>query len=250
MRFEKILLQAIAASGFLFLASCAKVGPSGANGLTGPAGPAYTNGVIMGHVSFYDQYGDRVLTALNKTQISLNSGPTISPDTTGFFVYTNVSTGNYTLAASDSGYAATALMPFQCVTDTVYKDIRLSAKPDFVPVSMAINKLIAAESISVSFPDDARTRSCILFLNNTAAVNHQPSGYVAAYSNTFAGSAVGFTIPAQDFYNYGFASGDKVYYAAYSYSVRDCSVYEDLISGKNVYNAVSDSALIDSAIVP
>jgi hypothetical protein len=57
------------------------------------------------------------------------------------------------------------------------------------------------------------------------------------------------SIPAGDLNNAGLFYGEQVYYAAYSYVVNDASVYEDMATGKNVYNAVG-SPLVDSALCP
>lgn len=252
MRSLKFFVFACTLIFWLWAASCAKVGPAGANGLTGPTGPAYTNAVIMGHVSLYDQYGVKVLGGLNKVQIYLNYGNPVYPDTTGYYSFTGVATGNYLILAADSAFAVTGLTPFQCVLDTVYKDIRLSAIPTFSPASIAAftGASAVSDSVVITFPSDPRTRACIVFLNNTSAVNNKVSGYVASYTCTFTGTTASFTIPAHDLCDYGFASGSKVYVAAYGYALHDYSVYEDLATGKNVYNAVSNNALIDSLITP
>jgi hypothetical protein len=230
--------------------SCAKVGPSGANGLTGPAGPSYTNNVILGHVSLYDAYGTSILADRNHVQLSLNNGPANYADTTGLFEYSGLSTGNYQLTASDSGFAATHIGPFQCVLDTVYRDIRMSAIPTFNPISALSTPASGGVAVAVNFTSDTRVRSCILFLFNDTTVSNDVGHFVAAYTVSFGGGTASLVIPAQDLYNYGFVSGSKVYLAAYGYAVNDQSAYEDMTTGKTVYLAVSPAHVLDSLVTP
>ena len=79
-----------------------------------------------------------------------------------------------------------------------------------------------------------------------------PAGYLLAYVRTIPAYAtnIGMVINKQELYNTGLlASGSTVYLGVYSYVISDHSIYEDLSTGKNVYNAVSNLQ-IDSAIVP
>ena len=250
MRLLKRLPEAVAAVTVLGFASCAKVGPSGANGLTGPAGPSYSNVVVMGHVSLYDVYGAPATIGLSTVQISLNSGTSIYPDSSGFFEYQNLTTGNYQLAATDSGYAANRVGPFQAVLDTVYRNITLSAIPTFNPVAIGVASESEGFSVTVTYPNDARARAGILFVYSDSTVSNLISGYKVAYTTTFAGNTATFTIFNQDLYDIGFVSGSKVYVAGYSYAVGDHSVYVDQTSGKTVYNAVGATRVLDSLITP
>ena len=207
MRFNKIFFPAVILCSYLFATSCAKVGPAGANGLTGPTGPAYTNAVIMGHVYLYDQYGSKIAAGLNKVQLYLNNGNPFYPDTTGYYAFTAVPTGNYQILGADSAFGVTGTLPFQCILDTVYKDIRLSAIPTFSPAAISVFSSVGGDSIIISFANYTRTRSCILFMNNVYPASNQVTGYVAAYTKNFTGTTAIITIPAQDLTNLGFASG-------------------------------------------
>lgn len=231
----------------IFLASCSKEGP---NGATGPAGPAYT-GTISGHVSLFDKYDSKILSGYKSVKIVLN-GATVNPDSTGYYSYINIATGNYSIAASDSAYAATTLNNVQFITGTLNRDIKLSIIPDsFLNsfTSMPASS-IAADSLTINVDADSRARNCIVFLSNNSSVSN--GSYLLSYVKSIPANAtkVIAVIPAQDLYNAGFTSGAKVYYAAYSYVINDVSVYEDLSTGKNVYNAVNHIPLIDSSIVP
>lgn len=242
------------------LASCTKKGDTGATGPTGPAGPtgptgpAYT-GAISGHVSLYDQYGTKVLVGVNSVSLSLNGAAAINPDTSGYYIYDSLKTGVYNIVASASGYAATKANDFQFLSDTLNKDIKLSVIPAFSPTAFTTYPTagpLVGDSLVVNFTPDTRARNYIIFLNNTATVNGQPANYLLAYSRGINANALrsSFVVPAQDLYDAGFTTGQTVYYAVYGYVVGDVSAYEDLATGKTVFNAISSSSLSATAIVP
>jgi hypothetical protein len=241
----------------LLLTSCSKEGPRGPTGPTGPS----LGGSISGHVKLFDKYGSQVLTGLANVNLFLNGSATPQkPDaTTGYYLFNTVSgvpmtTGIYSISASDSSYATTQKNNIQLVTGALNVDIRLSATPDsFVNNFHAYyNAGSANDSLVLTLSADSRTRYCIVFANNTAAVGHLPATYKWSKVISAAGGApvIAFTVPGQDLINAGMTSGAKVYYAAYSYVVNDASVYEDLGTGQNVYNAVSTNAVADSTLVP
>ena len=233
-------------------------GPTGATGATGPTHPADT-GIIFGHAGFIDQYGSKILTGLNSMSLSLSGAAAVNPDTTGYFIFAPVATGSYYINASAPGYASTHVNNFQYILDTVSRDVKLSIIPSFSPltfVGYATAGPVTGDSLIVTFNPDTRARNCIIFLNNNATVNGQPANYLLSYvrginaSNSVNPTRVQFTVPAQDLYDAGFASGSTVYYAVYGYVVSDASVYEDLTTGKNVYNAISASSLTATGITP
>lgn len=235
----------------LFLASCAKEGPTGP---TGNAGPSLT-GSISGHIKLFDKYGSPVLTKLNTTKIYFNGSVNyINPDTNGYFLFSSLVTGNYSIVATDSAFAGTARNNIQLVTGALNQDIRLSAIPDSFVASFHAYHIAgsAYDSLVITLSPDSRNRNCILFANNSLAIGSTPGRYLWVQAVAVAPnvSTIIQLVPAQDLYDAGLTSGATVYFAAYSYVVGDASVYEDLGTGKNVYNAVNTNALIDSAYVP
>jgi hypothetical protein len=247
------------ALGFVLLAaSCAKEGPNGAKGPVGPAGPTGANGpsftgAISGHVKLYDQYGSAVLTGLNKVQVTLKGRSALAPDASGYYFFDTTKTGAFFLTATDSGFADTRLNNFQFVSDTLNKDIGLSAIPGFLLTSLSASRSLASasDSLSIKVIPDIRARRCIVFVNNAPNVGNAPANYLLAYIKAIPANdtVVTLLIPAQDLADAGLATNNKVYFAAYSYVVNDASVYEDLATGKSVYNAVNNP-LIDSALAP
>jgi hypothetical protein len=244
--------------GIIILASaCTKkgdTGATGATGATGPAGPSYT-GVINGHVDLVDQYGGKVLVGLNNAQISLNGGAAINPDATGFYQFAGISTGDYTISASASGYAPTVLNKFQFLADTLNKDIKMAAIPNFAfttfttysnPTSPAPN-----DSLEITFNADTRGREFIIFVNSSASVSNAVSNYLLVYAKAIPANATkaNFVVNKQDLLDAGFSSGQMAYYAVYAYVTNDVSLYEDFATGKGVYNAVNNQ-MVDSTLVP
>ena len=243
-------LSVICSLGILtLLGSCAKEGP---NGPTGPAGPSFT-GSISGHVKLYDKYGSEVTTGLSSVKLSLNGAAAINPNSTGAYTYGSITTGMYTITASDSAYAST-LSYLNFVSGALNKDVKLSALPDSFVYSLKAyhNTGSANDSLVLTFKTDTRVRYCIVFANNTAAIGNLPGYYLwnRVLSISPTAPSVTIVVPGQDLTDVGMVSGARVYYATYSYVVNDASVYEDVTTGKNVYNAVNSLPVIDSAIVP
>jgi hypothetical protein len=245
MRNNKLAIVGL--SVILFAASCAKEGPAGP---TGPAGPSYV-GNINGHVSLYDQYGSKVLIGLDSVRLAI-TGATIyvHPDSTGYYNYTYVATGEYYITASDSGYGATNTNNFQFLSGTFNKDIGLSAIPTF-SLSVTTSAGGGYDTVNVNCAADPNIRSVIVFVGSTPLVNNAPASFLLDYVKNIPANAtkVPFYISAQQLYDAGFVSGKPVYFAVYSHSMNDQSAYEDQTTGKTIYNAVNYPQ-IDSAIVP
>jgi len=237
-------------------ASCAKEGPNGAQGIPGP----YFTGAIGGHVSLYDQYGSQVLGGLKSVNLVLEGSSTanpsnIYPDTNGLYSFSPVTTGNYSITANDPGYAYTVLNGIQFVSGMINVDIKLSQIPVFSATAFTAAKATASlnDSLVISFAPDTRARNCIIFVNSVATGTDtaSPPGYLLAYKKAIAAndSSETLLVPAQDLYNLGFISGSMVYYSEFSYVINDRSVYEDTVTGQQVYYAVSHPKL-DSAQAP
>jgi hypothetical protein len=254
---NRILL--IAALAFITLfSSCAKEGPTGPQGI---AGPAYT-GSISGHVSLYDQYGNRVLSGLDSSTVNLTGVTTpttaaTAADVNGLYLFSNdVYTGSYNLNVSHPDYAATQLSNFTFLLGTLIKDVKLSAIPDSFLTSFTAyhNTGSAYDSLVVTVIPNPLPRSCIIFINsNTNVTNNEYTGYLLSIVKAIPANAgtVTILVTGDELTSAGFVSGSStVYYAAYSYVVNDYSLYEDQATGKNVYNAVNTTPLVSSAITP
>lgn len=239
---------------FIALASCAKKGPPGADGYAGPA----DSGSIAGHVKLYDMYGSEVLNDLYRPALTLSTPlngalATLKPDSSGAFLFSPLAAGKYSITASDSAYASTTRSGIQLVMGALYADVNLSAIPDsFVSTFTAYhNSGSVNDSLVFTFLPDTRLRYCIVFANNIPTVSNATAYYKWSQVLSISPTAplVTYTVPAADLVNSGIASGVPVYYVAYSYVVGDASVYEDLASGKKVYNAVS-GPVFDSTLAP
>jgi len=248
--FKKNFTVSLILGALSLSSSCTKKGDTGA---TGPAGPSYT-GAISGHVSLYDQYGTKVITNYGGVALTLDGGAAIYTDNTGYYIFGQLNTGDYNIAATGNGYASTKANSFQFLSDTLNKDIKLSVIPDFSPVSVNSYSSVATpgDSLVINFTADARARNCIVFVNKNSAVSGIPANYVLVYVKAIAANQTKavVVIPAGDLYDEGITSGSTFYCASYGYVVGDVSVYEDLATGKNVYNAISASPVTTTAIAP
>ena len=230
--------------------SCTKKGDTGA---TGPAGPSFT-GAISGHISLYDEYGTKVITNYSDVALTLDGGTPIYPDNTGYYIFGKLNTGDYNIVATGNGYAATKANSFQFLADTLNKDIKLSAIPGFSPLSVNSYSSLSTpgDSLVINFAADTRARNCIVFINKNSAVSGIPANYLLVYVKAIGANQTKaiIVIPSGDLYGEGIASGSTFYCASYGYVVGDVSVYEDLATGKNVYNAISASPVTTTAVAP
>jgi hypothetical protein len=255
-RFISILL-AIAILGI----SCIK-GPTGATGNTGntgpqgPQGPSYT-GVISGHVTLYDQYGSKIESGYGTATLSLNGGLTTVPDGSGYYIFPNDTSGKYDITATNPGFGTTKVQNMFLLKDTLTRDIKMAAIPNFAPISVthATSVFPAGDSLVMTFNYDMRVRSLLVLVNSNRNIDGMPANYNLAYTKTVTTHpgttpVIPLLIPFADLYNAGFLSGTTIYFKVYGYVVNDYSLYEDFSTGKNVYTAISATAVIDSAVLP
>jgi len=256
-------LFVVAALGALTMMGACKKGDQGSTGPTGPAGPAYT-GAISGHVMLYDQYGTKLTEDLSGVKVTLTSDSgtttsTVTTDGNGYYIFPGVRTGAYSMMVTDPNtspytFGANVATSFQFLEDTLNKDIKLSAIPTFSPATMSayMTSYTQNDSLVFTIAPDTRARDIIVFVNSNSTVNNVPGNYLLAYVKGVNANATTFSllVPANDLMDQGISAGSTVYFAAYGYPVSDYSVYEDLATGTNVYNALSTSYLAANAIAP
>ncbi len=250
---NKKQLIGVAALGVVSVfASCSK-------GKQGNPGPSFT-GAISGHVMLYDQYGTKVNTGLSGIQVTLsNPTTTVTTDANGYYLFTGVTTRDYTILVHDPNttpytYGDNEAVNFQYLADTLIKDIKLSAIPSFSPATMTavMSATTPNDSLVFTIAPDTRARDIIVFVNNNSTVNNQPANYLLAYVKAVPANAttVSLLVPANDLHDQGINSGNTAYYAAYGYPTSNSSIYEDIATGKSIYNALSTASVSASAIAP
>jgi hypothetical protein len=240
------------------ITSCIKTGPIGLTGPQGAAGLAYI-GAIAGYVSLFDQYGNPTDVGLNGINISLDSlnNPISGAGTAanGYYILPNVYTGSYLISAQSSsttpayGYNQVSL---QYLSDTLIKNISMSAQADFAPTALAVatSTTLGVDSLYITIAPDTQVRNVIVFAGSSSTVSS--TNYVYAFpvninANTTAATAV---VPAVTLYNLGLASGSTVYFAVYGEPVEDKSIYFNQYTGQNVYTALSAASVSGSGLVP
>ena len=228
-------------------------------GKQGNPGPSYT-GAITGHVMLYDQYGIKVNTDLSGIVVTCFSpSKTTTTDSNGYYMFTGVMTGDYTITVHDPNttpytYGDNESINFQYLADTLIKDVKLSAIPAYAPTVMTayLSTATGNDSLVFTIIPDTRARDIIVFVNNNSTVNNLPANYLISYVKAVPANAstVTLLIPANDLHDQGINSGSTAYYTAYGYPVSDASIYEDIATGKSVYNALSTASVSASAIAP
>lgn len=208
----------------------------------------------------FDQYGTKVNDGLSGIQVTLSKpATTVTTDANGYYLFTGVSTQDYTIMVHDPNttpytYGDNEAIKFQYLADTLTRDIRLSAIASFSPATFTalLSAITGNDSLVITVAPDARVRDIIVFVNNTATVNNQPDNYLLSYVKAIPANTTTVTllVPANDLHDQGINAGSTAYYAAYGSPVANASVYEDIPTGKSVYNALSAGSVTASAIAP
>jgi hypothetical protein len=240
------------------VASCVKTGPEGATGPQGPTGLSY-KGTIAGYVSLYDQYGNPDTAGQTGITITLDSlgSPiaTAATNSAGYYTLLNRFTGGYVISAQSAsaspvyGYVQSEA---QFVSDTLIKNLSMSAQANFAPssVTATTSTTLGVDSVVINIAADPQVRDVIVFAGSSSAVS--AANYVTAFAvkiNANATSAV-TVIPATSLYELGFASGSTAYFAVYGEPVSDKSVYLDDATGQNIYTALSTASATANTLVP
>ena len=235
--------------------ACSKDGAEGPQGAQGPAGPSLT-GNLKGFVQLYDQYGTRVLTDQDSVVVSTMSPPNQSyTDSLGRYTISSLQTGVYTVNCVKSGYGDNQLnsLGFTGGGD-IYRDIRLSAIPDFHVDSISVTADTQAATIVGHLAPDTRGRNVIIFIGTTSAASADPATYLTYYIRVVSQNATMFqqVVPLGDLNNVGMTSGSTAYFAAYAIasSLGTSSNYEDLATGRTRFTAISPLAATQNVLIP
>jgi hypothetical protein len=249
-----LLMEAI---GILFFSACKKdvTGPAGPQG---PPGTAYT-GSITGFVSLYDQYGTKQTTNIANINVSIdNTTKTSLTDNSGKYSFSNLSTGSYSLSITDSLYGADKVQNIALLTGQSNHDVKLSAIPTFSLTTVTAIDTIQASvnyvKVRGTIAADTKAREVVVFFGSSSTVSSVPANYVLSYSKAITANSTSFFIlvPVSDLYGAGLTTGSTAYFSVYpaAVSFASTSTYEDLNTGKTVYNAIGTSPLTANAVIP
>jgi hypothetical protein len=255
-------LMAIAIIATLFT-SCAKdgatgpAGNNGANGAVGPTGPTgpIATGNLTGFVKKFDQYGNIYATGLSGVNVSTTGGATLSTttDSTGKYAFSNISTGYYTINVTDTLFGPVQVNNFQFLGGATVErgNTNISAIPNFVVTSLTfvdtvINGTDSAIEINGTLgTTDAYVRSVIIYVGSTISTSSAPANFQTYVNvNSKAGTNTFKTIIALNtLYDLGYIPTQTVYFAAYGIAADlTSSVYQDVVTGRNIFTAISPIA--------
>lgn len=258
--FKRILCLCLLSAIAFGITSCSKDNTT-TPGPQGPAGPSL-KGNLSGHIFCYDQYGVPVLVNFNNIGLtdSLNATNVIHSDSTGAYTFANLTTGNYTFYIHANGYGSTEVENLQFVGGgTTIHDVKISQIPSFNVISVNENDSVLTAGDTIIYikgtvPADVQVRTIVVFVGNTSSVSSVPSTYLDYFSaNTKAtGTTFSIAIPKTTFNNLDIATGSTAYIAAYgaAYNYTASSEYEDLTTGRTVFNAISSTPYNFNFIVP
>ncbi len=232
-----------------YFSSCSKpaAGPAGPQG---PAGPSYT-GTISGHIDLFDQYGSQILNSKASYAILYNSSnaqiDSVGADSAGYYGFSNISTGFYTIAYRAPGYGQQLRQSFQFLGGgTLNEDGKISQIPAFNIASVnadSINHATMNVVMNCSIVSDIKPRTLLIFASNNPATSANPANYLVDASQTVKANAttVVITIPLSNLYNAGMVSGSTVYFAIYGAATNysTASSYEDFNTGRSIITAIT-----------
>ena len=235
------------------ISGCKKevVGPDGAQG---PAGPALT-GTVNGHIYLYDQYGNPILTGLVGIHDSIDGTSNVAhTDSTGMYVFSNLSTGIYNFTVMDSAFGTMKVQSQQFVGGgTLVRNINLSKIPSFNVSSLTAVASATNITLTGTVTADTHVRTFIVFVGATNAASASPSTYLDYYTKNVPANGTSFTINVDNtaLYNLGLTTTTTAYFAAYGAAsgYNSTSTYEDLTTGRTVFNAISPTFASANAVV-
>jgi len=249
------------------MASCSKTGPDGPQGPQGPSGPAYNTGSIFGFITLYDQYGAKVGTASSLKGIKViidGTSKVALTDSTGKYSFSNLNTGTYSITITDTvnpQYAASQVNNIAILLGPSQHDVHLGQIPTFTFTSLTMTDTIRkgiAGVIDTNFVairgninPDFNTRTILVYFGSNSLVSSNPANYFGVNSFTIPANAKTFLfyIDQTVFENAGFTSGSTVYFMTYPAGINyaSASEYEDLNTGRLIYNDINTSAGVTSS---
>jgi hypothetical protein len=254
---RKISFLSMAVAGTLFLGTgCSKTGPAGPSGPAGAAGPSLT-GNLKGHVFQSDQYGAPILTGLAGIRDSLSPTNVAITDSNGFYKFMNLTTGDYNCTVAKAGYGTVIAQTIQLVGGgDLYRDLRIAQIPSFniTGATASVNGTTGNVDFVGTVAADSRTRSALMFVGKTSSASSNPATYQGVYSSTIRATNTTFTISLNpsDIHDLGISTGSTLYFSMYGAATTFASAsnYQDLATGRTVYNAISTTPSMNSVIVP
>ncbi|MGD0711909.1 MAG: carboxypeptidase-like regulatory domain-containing protein [Bacteroidales bacterium] len=258
--FRRILCLCLLSVIAVGISSCSKDNTT----TTGPAGPAGPSlkGDLKGHIFCYDQYGVPILGNLSLIGIKDSMNGTtnvVHPDSTGAYTFSSLSTGNYSFTITASGYGTNMVQNIQFVGGgNLNHDVKISQIPSYYVGNLYDSIAPAADTLvfikGALATSDVQVRTVVVFVSNNINCSYQPQYYLDYFSanTTATGSNFSIKIPKTTFNNMGIASGSTAYVAAYGVAVNfaSSSEYEDLSTGRTVFNALNTTPYTMNFIVP
>ena len=274
---KKTIIKLSALSIIVLAVSCKKgdTGPAGSTGATGSTGPNLS-GNIQGFITLYDAAGSKMLSNLKGDSITLtnnSSNTTIKTvtDSTGKYVFSNISTGNYNLTISKPGFGTLLSQDMQFIGGgNDFKNAALSQIPTISVIALTAkdsttnptikngtDTTVKAEKyIALSGTVTATTggSEVIVYVSNPGGISASNSlnNFSTYYTVAVKPGAVTFSIliPSANLYDLNFTSGNQVYFEAYVIGAStSSSSYVDLSTGKTIFTAINPTGVSANAPV-
>ena len=262
---NKVFIKMGILSTVIMLSASCKKGDTGATGASGGSAPLTGN--IEGLITLYDagsvkQYGATVNTGDSITLINNSNGAVYKTTTssTGTYTFANVTAGTYSFTASKPGYGPVKVFGFEFAGGgTAYRNLSLAQTPTVNITSAVATTTVSSATppvneveVSGVIPASTENTYIITFVSmpSSTFVNGVFGNYSSYFTSSVSAGATTFNIytPVTTLYNYGFTSGNTVYFASYIYAQN--SVYTDPLTGLNVYTALSSTPIYTSVILP
>lgn len=222
---------------------------------------ALLTGNLYGFVTLYDQYGAKVTSGVSATNVTLvsttNQTLNAATDSTGKYIYNNITQGQYLLSFTNNGYGTIYNAPLGFLGGgNIDHDVKLSAIPNFYDSLLntpldTLNNIVLNGTFSGT---DTRKRTFVIFVGSSPAVSSAPANYLTYYTGTANNNLTTFTekIAISDLYDLGFSSGSTVYFAVYGAAAEFASQsdVEDYSTGRLNFTAISSNPATTSIVLP
>lgn len=233
---------------FILVVLCASVIITGCKKDDDPVKPVVT-GTINGSVKLYNYYGAQSANAANVIVTASEANLSDTTDANGRWEIKNLPAGTYTITFTRWGCGAWKVYGYKYDADVTktLDTVALSQTPSYTIYNL--NKMVTPAS-----PDEVDligmftgtdmptgTKYIRLFIGANADVSSLPSKHAFSVRTASTTKDYAAVVKSNTFINNGFASGAKVYIAAYTESVLSTS-YIDPATGKYWYPNISSAS--------